>query len=319
MKNLKLMPIGKAGKSGGMKSGTKVFLWILVIAVIATVAVVVLEPTQQTQLETQKTITSTLGNCETEPYVDLKITDGVNPGTSVSFAGGTYSLDGKFVGSFVSGSSGTTFNIGDKGVIQYGKSNYLNETVPYEITKCGANVIQAKLFATDDATVAWYNDDDNSMGAAYSGTNQTESTSAIRPWVKLTINQDESVGTVAMVIQYANDTEVDDITVTNKDFPVRKIEVPEAYTGETADSQQVAYELDLSKYANAGEVEIHTLLTAASGQTIGGSTDPAFLNATFYTYQYFNDIDGTYKYGVEDSDGTAKYEDTFTVGADGVV
>ena len=116
-----------------------------------------------------------------------------------------------------------------------------------------------------------------------------------------------------VVVEVGNTTEVDDILLSDGSHTsVSKADVPELHTVETFSGALVkAFKITSNNYFIDGTADTYVLsLTPESGWQIG-EDDGMNVSITMYTMQEFVDIDGTLQYGIENSDGTLQYEDTF--------
>lgn len=249
----------------------------------------------------------TTASCEVEPYIDLTTNDAINTGTAVSSVTLTYRKNGDFVGTFTSGSSGTKFALGDVIEILMDKANFISKvSAPVKIDRCGSNPHTEFLYATDTATIQIKNSvgdvvTDSATGGA---TNQSASATNIDNEFKITGNSDQSSGDLVCVFEATNTTEVDDIILSG----ASKVDVPEFYTLNNANSIAKAYAV---KELIDGDSRVYNLrFTPESGQTMGAGGGTA-VYTTCYSEQAYKDVDGTFKVGVEDTDATTKYEDTF--------
>lgn len=120
--------------------------------IIAILGIIVIAGTIWYASGRQTSLPSAL-SCDVEPYVSYTIFDGVNTGTEVSTFTDYYKVNGKYGGALTSGSSGNKFDIGDKVSVLLTKDDYIDIILPeFEITSCGENMVNGKIFATDDAT-----------------------------------------------------------------------------------------------------------------------------------------------------------------------
>ena len=83
--------------------------------------------------------------------------------------------------------------------------------------------------------------------------------------------------------------------------------MPTFYTSNAALSVSEAYEIPA---VLDGNTATYTLtIEPEAGETVGGGDDSIYVTA--YSKQAFRDADGSFKVGIENSQGTIQYEDTW--------
>jgi len=253
------------------------------------------------------------GNCETVPYITVTARDKINLGTAVTSLTLDYAVNGEYKGTLTSGSSGTTFQYGDIVDILVAKADYLNTVVEGVEIKCGDNPVIVDLYATDDGTLKVYDEDgtavtDSSAGGA---ANQSSSATTIQQEVKITSKSDQSLGDLVIIVEAQNTSQVDDITMSDGDHTtVSSINVPDFHTVESTSTGSIvkAFFINANDYLKDGKADTYTLsIEPESGETIDNNA----MYLTVYTQEYFKDVDGSFVYAIEDSEGTNKYEDDF--------
>ena len=245
-------------------------------------------------------------SCETEPYITLSTYDAVNKGTAVATVTLKHFVNGKDAGTFTSGSSGSKFQVGDKVELLMDKANYISEVSKLGVIvvdACGNNPHVEYLYATDDSSLKVYNEDGNLLTDSATGgaTNQSSSSTNLNLKWKISANADQSSGDMLCVFEASNTTVVDDMVLSG----ATKVDVPEFYT--VAGTSAITRAYEFPKLINGDSKEKNLQLVPESSQTIG---DVQVLT-TCYSKQAFADTDGSYQVGVEDADGTNKYEDDF--------
>ena len=251
-------------------------------------------------------ITAT-GDCEIAPSVSLSLLDAINRGTTISLSSAKTIVNGKFIGNTAFASK--TYEFGDKVQFVYNKSDYIDEISETVTVKCGSNSLSGDLYATDTATFSVFNNDGNKVtdGTGAVATWQAGSTSPINMEVRVESKSDQSTGDLIVVIESSNTTQVDDLTLS----PATEVDVPEFYAVAGAGSIAKAYKVAALK---DGEAKSFTLnLNPESGVGIGDSASEGnnTIYMTAYSEQAYVDTDGSFKVGIENSDGTIAYEDTW--------
>ncbi|MAG47078.1 hypothetical protein CL617_00600 [archaeon] len=271
---------------------------------------------RQSQLpEADLELKAATGDCNTVPYITVSAKDAINPGTAVTSLTLTHTANGVPSGTLTSGSSGTNFAPGDSVDLLVGKTNYLDVVVSDINIKCGNNAVNVDLYATDDGTLKIFNEDGNAVTDAVDGAvNQSNSATTINMEVKLTSVSDQSLGDMIIIVEAKNTTEIDDILMSDGSHTsVASISVPDFYTLESGATGAItkAFEVNgANNYLSDGKSDTYTLsIDPESGITIGALTNPVYVSV--YTKQWFVDVDGSFVYGYENTDGTTKYEDTF--------
>ena len=288
------------------KTKTSPLTVILVVGVLALMTFgIYYFVTSQTELGGNQHLNSlqVTGDCQTEPYIDPSVIDGVNKGTSVTSLTYYVIRNGQYIGTQTLGSSGKNFAIGDKVDIIVSKANYLDVKKSIEITRCGANDLPVEMYATDTSTIKIFNDNGNVVTDNVAGgtTNQSASSTPINMEVKFTANADESSGDMVYVVEATNTTQVDDLILSG----ATSVSVPDFYT--VAGSGSIAKAYEVPALIDGNSQTYNLIIQPESGQTIDGTG----VYTTAYTKQWFADTDGTFVYGVENADGTTEYEDNF--------
>ncbi len=270
--------------------------------------------TTQAVTEVAEAELSVTGDCETVPYITVTARDAINLGTPVTIGTIDYAKNGVFQGVMTSGSSGTKFQFGDKVELLINTSNYLNTVIEDIEVKCGDNAVLVDLFGTDDGTIKIFDEDgtvvtDNAAGGA---NNQSSSATTIQQEIKITSKSDQSLGDMVIIVEASNTTQVDKILLSDgARTTVSGISVPEFHTQESSGTGSIvkAFFIDSSDYLQDGKSDTYTLsIEPESGQTIGVNTA---IYVTAYTQQHFRDIDGSFVYEIENSDGSDMSEDNF--------
>lgn len=246
------------------------------------------------------------GICPIAPSIDLVAVDGVNTGTSVATVGNSTIVNGVFRGS----TEPTSFVKGEFGEMLVEMANYIDTKIPFGPLGCGTNTVNGKIYATDDSTIQVFTDvgtlaTNQALGSG-AGTNQSASSTVINQEIKFIANSDQSSGDLVCVFDASNTTQVSTIVLSG----ATKVTIPKFYTVAGTGSLVEAYEIP--QLIDGDSRTYNLKITPETGQTIG--TIDSAMNVTCYSKQWFTETDGTFKYGIENTDGTTKYEDTFGYG-----
>lgn len=293
----------------GMKYGGVVVSVVMIMLFLALIFVGYQQGWFEKQTGVQEGILTETGDCNTNPTITLSVFDAIQKGTAVtpnSIEGIVTHSDGTVdsVGTVTSGT--TTFQFGDVVELLIGEPNYINATYKTSALKCGANVFTAYLYATDDSTIKVFNEDGNVVTDGNDATtlvNQSASATTINMDVKFTAGSKLSSGDLVVVIESANTTEVNDIILSG----TTEVALPKFYSVAGAGSVAYAYEVPALKDGDSKTYNLQ--ITPESGVTMGGQRNAFYITA--YSKQWYKDTDGAFKYGIENSDGTATYEDDF--------
>jgi len=200
----------------------------------------------------------------------------------------------------------TTFAVGDKVVLFGSASNYIDK---YEVftMKCGGSVVDfpMKYSTSDNPSIRIKNDDgdfmtDSSVGGA---TNQTNLATGetLNLEVEFQGTNGESSGEGVYIVEFPASTSANITSVLlNGQSPVA---VPTVHSSANAGSKIVAFDVPAVNGATKNTMTLSIVLGSGKDLSGGVLTD-------WYAKQWFIDDDKTLKYGVQDSDGTAKYENT---------
>lgn len=242
------------------------------------------------------------GDCETAPSITVAAVNKINKGTTVTTADNC-SVNGVYVGGIP-----TNLQKGDKVGLMVGAADYINTIVPEFLVGCGQNTVPVELYATSTNTFRIFNTNNQLLTDAATATitNQSSSAAPISLTVYIDSTSDESTGDLVVVVESTNTTEVDDIVLSGLGG-AKKTSVPEFYTQNSAGSIVKAF--DVPQVLDGASVTGTLTLSPESGQTIGSGDNVVYVTA--YSKEAYVDTDGLFKVGVEDSDGTTVYEDTW--------
>jgi len=246
-----------------------------------------------------KTIT---GDCSTDPIISLTYLDTFNTGSQVSTVTAEAMVNGEYIGSITSGT--TKFSFGDEVILFMSKSGYIDTVSETISVKCGENKVIQKLSPTSAATFRLFNTDNSRITDAAAGgaINQSASANPINMQVCLDSVTDEATGTLTIVVEAGNTTQVDSIRLSFDG--VSDTTIPEFHTDEAGTSLSISDAWTIPALSD-GESKCGTLtISPEAGETIDGTA----VYVTAYAEQAFVETDGSFAVGVENDRGTAKYE-----------
>ena len=303
--------LNKKGKtSGGLVAG--VIIGIVLLSVIAF-------GVYRQGIASDPTATTAEG-CNIAPTLEWSINDALVGSSAVTGIGINARVTNANTGdeTIVTGiTTSTKFNKGDKVTILANASNFINEIIATDLEiRCGGNVISGELFATSANTIRLFNSDGNPMedtaNNAASGINQSTSATAMNVEVKIDGTNDESTGSLIIVVESVNTTEVDEITLSGLGGVETLDSVPKSYSENSiTGASNIVRAFRIPAILKGETVTGNLKATAENGETIGLMTAGNIFYVTAFSEQGFVDRDGTLQVGVEDSLGNIKYEDTW--------
>lgn len=287
----------KCGKTGAL---------IPVIIIVALVVVGILGYMAFTQTTTGGFDDKTGSGCALDPVITITDRSALPFGTDPSTPNWTASTDGgPYVKSVTSGS--TSFAVGDKVKIFGYHDDYIN-TVSDEITiKCGENSLDFPMYyaTSDNPTIRWVDDEGNYMTDAIAGGPQNQSnigngeTLNLQVEIQGTAGESTGEGILVMEFQATSDTNISQVTLDGQP----SISIPNVYTKQNAGSEVVAFNIPATEGGQRDTYDVAVTMIASGDMSGGVYTD-------WFTKQWFIDDDDTIAYGVQDSDGTAQYENS---------
>lgn len=252
---------------------------------------------------------------DNEPYIDLVAEDPLAGGTVAVTSAAI--VNGEFIGTATSGSSGEKYVLGDDVTLLVGAANYINKTVDVNIGNCGANRVNTDIFGSDAGTLDVLDDTFTKVVDSAAGTgvnNITSAAGSITFKVSLRGTSDQSTGDLLVTIE-VNDTQVDDFSVSGCDVIDSNFVEAESYdlfvTEGTAPRQKLAFVV--SELVNAEVATCDVTLNPETGKTIGDGTRTSAVYVNVHSAQACVDSDNTFRERCwEDQRGTSKVEDSWT-------
>lgn len=287
-----------------------VFGVIALIAILGLLsyAVVFKAVTPQTTISTSTTTTPSGGvagtGCSQNPSVTITGVDKLIPGTTQTISP-QFRVNGLYVG------ANPTFQVGQS--VEY----LVNGTTPIDMiatpftVACGPNPITVEVPTYANATITIKNNagtqilSNNVAGATINETNISAGGS--KNWeISLQGNNQKSSGKTLHVLELpANsgyNVSANGISMSCGGVSLPQVAIPSGVTVNNANSVRAAFEIDAID-GNVKKVCNLQVSTLASKTLSGGVYN------TFYAEQAFVDVDGTFKVGVYDANGNAKFQD----------
>ena len=202
----------------------------------------------------------------------------------------------------------TTFAVGDQITVLVSKDGYIDKSFSF-VMPCGGKVLEAPLYAASatNPSVRIKNDDGYYMTDSITGgaVNQTN----VNPGE--TINLDtvfqgvalENSGNLIYIVELPASSSANVTSITMQGL--KSVPVPSTYSASSAGSKLAAFEVPA---IDNGAKKTYTLsiVLGATKDLSGG------VKTTWEAEQEFVKLDGTLGFGVENSQGTAEYENTGT-------
>lgn len=241
------------------------------------------------------------GGCEVAPSISTNVLNGLSKSTSVT-TGTQAIIDGYYHSSVPS-----TLQKGSVVQLLYNASNYIDVYGDKFILDCGVNLETQYINATDAITLEIKDGDttltDSASGGANNASNVSDGGSDTLKVLFTGIDKKTS-GDLVYVVELSESANVSDVTLSLDGKALKEVDTPTFHIYGLSNPYEQAFVIPA--IANAVEEEFKLVYSAKSGKNIYGA-----VYTTAYSQQAFVDTDGTFTIGVEDSDGTAKYEDTF--------
>ena len=200
----------------------------------------------------------------------------------------------------------TTFAVGDSITVLVSKAGYIDKSFSF-VMPCGGEVLEAPLYAASatNPTVRIKNDDGDFMtdNVAGGATNQTDLSTGE------TLNLDvefqgvalENSGDLIYVVELPANSAAN---VTSITMPgLKSVPIPTTHTLQNAGSKAAAFEVPAIDNGAKKTYTLSIVLGASKDLSGGVYTD-------WYAEQEFTDLDGSIQYGVENSQGTAEFENS---------
>lgn len=299
--------INKNGKTG---NGAKIFMSFVGVAVLLLVLAQfgILGDIGRTPLED----TPAEGCPVPTSILTVSAISAVTGGTDPSSPTITCGINGGKVTTAVT--SGTTpFSVGDDLECLVSKADYIDRSFKLEAS-CGATLLEAPMFyATSDnpsVTIKDPNNGDATVSddvAGGTGTNLTgvSTGETVEFDVEFKGTAGEGSGDMIYVIEFpaGSSANITDVTMSGAISELTSVSVPQVHSAVNAGSKLAAFSVPAVEGATKMTYSVIATLGTTKDLTGGILTD-------VYAAQDFIDDDKTISSGIEDSDGTVKYENT---------
>lgn len=258
--------------------------------------------TSSTQSAIQKK-TSVLDCPDSTGILTVNAFSSLNKGSAVSTPTITAGVNGQPITTSVT-SGTTTFPVGQDLTIHVSKADYLDKAFTTKM-ECGGITLEAPLYysTSDNPAVRVKNDDGNYVTDSVTGgaTNQT----ALSVGEKLQVDVEfsgtslESSGEGIYVVEVGKSANITKIELSG----ATPVALPRVHATQVAGSKVQAFKVPA---VLGSDKATHTLTVTptASGHISGG------VYTDWYAQQDFIDTNGKVAYGIENSEGTLKYENT---------
>lgn len=247
-------------------------------------------------------------SCDIQPYIDLTAKDELTG--DIFSVSSDYKLNGDYLGTLTTGSSGDTFSVGDEVELLIKNSSNIDKIIPvYTINECGSNkiIVEQKVAVTSPSVTLKDDSNDDLTDSATGGTNNL---SAIVDGgqenfvLEIDGSNEKTTGDLIYVVELGNKLNVTDISasVLSGGITVEKLgSVPDIYTETLSNPEVVAFRISEIEGASTGRVNF--IIESGDGSTSGTA-----VYTTAYIEQAFVDSDRvrTFTVGVENQDNVDK-------------
>jgi len=198
----------------------------------------------------------------------------------------------------------TTYAVGGKLEYLASADDYLADVFT-DIVPCGGKTITTGLTATDRPSVSFINSGGDTVtnGTDAGATNFSAIANGGSDDFQIKIVGTDKKSTGNMVLVLEMNSSVDSITINGVSGSTAK---PEIYSNTVTTNPKV-FVFDIPAVEGATNIKLDGVMTMKSGEHYNGT-----IMGVFYSKQSFQDTNGLFIYGIEDSDGTAKFEDATT-------
>ncbi len=242
-------------------------------------------------------------SCALDTTLTTSIVDEYNQGTGVTSVTIKSSQDGG--NSYSAFTSGTTkLEAGLPVKLFLSKGDFVDKVVDLPALKCGPNSKQITMAATSEAGIVIYDKQMNELTDSATGgasnvaaVNTGASAKAI---VEVIGNNNEQSGNLVIVVETSSTANISEIKLGS----LSKVDTPSFYSQSATGTAVQAFEL--SSLDDNAEYSDTLTIIPKSAKDINGA-----VYVTVYSKQAFQDTNGKIVVGVENVEGTNKYEDTY--------
>jgi hypothetical protein len=259
------------------------------------------------QKATADGVVTDIGDCaDASGILTANVVSALAKGTAVGSPTITAGVNGGTVSTSVT-SGTTTFPVGANVEVLVSKADYIDEVFSF-VMPCGGQTLEAPVYyaTSDNPSIRAKNDDGDYMTDTTStpaGTNQTAvGVGEVIKWdIEFSGTSLESSGDGILIVEFPASTSANITKVELSGATLTSL--PTIHSSVNAGSKIVAFEIPA---VVGSDKSVHTLtITLGASKDLVGTT-----LMDWYAKQKFVDTDGSIAFGVEDSEGTAKYENT---------
>lgn len=245
--------------------------------------------------------------CEIAPTLTVNTVDAMVPGTAVAEEAVTVRRNGQLYGVITEGT--TKFAKGDKLDVLINKTSFIANVAAEGLTlNCGENILNAKLYDYDAATVKMFNENGDVLtdAATGDGTNQTSISNGAASTTKIQLKgtSQSSTGKQWLIVEASVTANVSWMELDGS----RGVDVGTVLTGYT-DTLTGPFKraFEIAPIEGTQTKDYTLTIQAATGKKVMGA-----VYTTFYSAQDILDVDGTFKKNVlQDADGNTKHQTSY--------
>ena len=198
----------------------------------------------------------------------------------------------------------TAYGVGTKLKYLTSATNFISEVGEYEV-KCGGGSIVVQAYGTDDPTMRMWDDSGNQLTDATFTQNVTGTLDGGTEYAQLKLLglADQSTGEMIITLGNDNATAVKSLSIAGAECGSKY--VPSYFSPISGAQQGSGFACKVPAIVDSGTAVYDIVIEAKAGVPVTNTT----INVSTFSMQSFEDVDGSFGYGVEDSDGNTKYED----------
>ena len=289
------------------KGRTSGIVWFLAIALVGVALMFAFGVPQNIQGGNDGDVTNPTACGDSTGVLTVSARSTLEGGTDPSSPTITAGINGGPVTTTVT--SGTTaFAVGSDIEVLVSKADYIDKSFTFEMP-CGGITLDAPLFYATSDNPSISLKDPNNADATLTDAIGGGATNLTNVDVGATVDFDaefkgtsgEGTGNMIYVIEFpaGSGANITDVTMGG----LNEVAVPTVYTSQNAGSEVVAFEVP--SIEGAIKQKYSVIATLGTGKDLSGG-----VYTDLFAAQEFVDDDKTISSGVEDSDGTAKYENS---------
>ena len=281
-----------------------IIMIVLGVAIVGIIGYGVLSPSEPQVIVQEPSILAGTGCADSTGILTVNDVSKIPGGTAPTSPTLTAGIDGGKVATTVT-SGTTTFPVGAEITLLVSDTDSIDESFNF-VMPCGGKTLDGALYysTSDNPGIRMKNDDDDFMtDTGATGTNQTDLTAGetfvIEVEFQGTNTEASGEGIYVIELPASSGANVTSIVIAG----LESVPIPSVHTLQNAGSEAAAFKVPTVVGAEKATYTISVALTATKDLS-------GMVLTNWYAMQSFIDDDQTIAYGVEDSDGTAKYENT---------